>query len=277
MTTNLITTSRGLIEYSLYGKGDPVLFLHGGHSNARETLAHKYMDPEKFTLITPSRPGYGRTPLSGNTTPEAAADQIAELMEKLGFEHYHIIGISAGGPTAIALASRHPQRLRKLVLESAVTKRWLSPDDELYRRGKRMFSPGVERFTWGLLRVFLRLFPRMIVRQMADELTTVDIPHFKPEEIEDMRRMLLIQRSGSGFVTDLEHELDEEVIAAVKAPTLIVHSKNDKAVGKEHPLYAKEKIDNARILWVDNQWGHLIWMGEKAEDVIREVKAFLRE
>ncbi len=277
MRTKLLQTSGGPIEYSVHGRGTPVLFLHGGHSNAREALAHKYMDPEKFALITPSRPGYGRTPLSGNTTPEAAADQIAELMEKLGLEHYHIIGISAGGPTAIALASRHPQRVPKLVLESAVTKRWLSPDDELYRRGKRMFHPGVERFTWGLLRVFLRLFPRMIVRQMANELTSATIQHFEPEEIEDMRRMLLAQRSGSGFVTDLEHELDEEVFAGVKAPTLIVHSKNDKAVSKEHPLYAKEKIDNARILWVDNKWGHLIWMGAEAEDVIGQVKAFLRE
>jgi pimeloyl-ACP methyl ester carboxylesterase len=61
------------------GNGFPILFIHGGHSNCSETLSHTGFDLEKFQLITPSRPGYGNTPLKGNGSPKQAADWIAGL------------------------------------------------------------------------------------------------------------------------------------------------------------------------------------------------------
>jgi pimeloyl-ACP methyl ester carboxylesterase len=63
MRIEVIKTDKGQIEYSIVGKGVPILFLHGGHSNCQETLLHKGFDTNKFQLITPSRPGYGNTPL----------------------------------------------------------------------------------------------------------------------------------------------------------------------------------------------------------------------
>lgn len=63
MNSKVINTKLGEIEYRLIGNGIPILFMHGGHSNCNETLCHKGFNLEKFKLITPSRPGYGRTPL----------------------------------------------------------------------------------------------------------------------------------------------------------------------------------------------------------------------
>ena len=57
MEIKIIETDKGQIEYSIVGKGIPVLFLHGGHSNCRETLFHKGCNTNKYLLITPSRPG----------------------------------------------------------------------------------------------------------------------------------------------------------------------------------------------------------------------------
>jgi pimeloyl-ACP methyl ester carboxylesterase len=57
----------------------------------------------KFQLITPSRPGYGKTPLNGHTTPKQAAELIAELLNCLSIKPAIVYGISAGGLTAIEL------------------------------------------------------------------------------------------------------------------------------------------------------------------------------
>lgn len=275
MKIRTLNTTIGPIEYSIYGKGEPLLFIHGGHSNAKEILSHKHIDPEKFILITPSRPGYGNTPVSNNLTPIDASKQIIELMNALDFKKFTVIGISAGGLTAIALTSLYPGRVNKFVLVSSISKRWLNSNDELYKKGKQLFNPKVEKYTWGLLKFFLKLFPKMIIKKMTAELSTAEINDIKKEEIKDMKSMLLNQRSKNGFIIDLEHNLEENIIEKIKASTLIIHSKNDKTISKEHPFYAKEKIKNSKLIWVDNKWGHLIWVGKESEEIINHINTFL--
>ena len=270
MNCKIFNTTIGPIEYSIQGKGYPILIMHGGHSNANETLTHKGIDQDKFTLITPSRPGYGNTPLSNNKTPMDAAKQIIELMDNLKFNKFNVVGVSAGGLTSIALASLYPEKVDKLVLASAVTKKWLSSNDELYKRGKKLFNPRVEKFTWGLLKFGLRVFPRMIITKMASEFSTKDITHIAKEELNEMKILLLNSHSGSGFITDLEHDLEEQIIEGVKVPTLTVHSKNDNSVSQEHPLHAKDKIENSNLIWIDNDWGHMIWFDKEAIDSINK-------
>ncbi|MEZ4906448.1 MAG: hypothetical protein R2771_02125 [Saprospiraceae bacterium] len=41
---NTIESPKGQIEYTIYGKGDTIIFIHGGHSNCDETLFHKGFD-----------------------------------------------------------------------------------------------------------------------------------------------------------------------------------------------------------------------------------------
>src|SRR5690606_30495134 len=117
-------------------------------------------DPARFKLITPSRPGYGRTPVTDASGPARTADLIAAMLETLSIPRVAVIGISAGGPSAIALAAQHPGRVDRLILISAVTHRWLSPEDPLYKKGKRLFAPGIERYTWAMFRTLFGLFPK---------------------------------------------------------------------------------------------------------------------
>ncbi|MEM6846250.1 MAG: alpha/beta hydrolase [Bacteroidota bacterium] len=113
-TDNKVLNNRlGDIEYSSVGRGVPVLFVHGGHSNCHETLCHQGFDLERFQLITPSRPGYGKTPLNGNRTPKQAADLMVELLNHLKIDDVVVYGISAGGLTAIALAANYPSKVKK--------------------------------------------------------------------------------------------------------------------------------------------------------------------
>ena len=277
MELKIIDTTQGKLEYSIHGEGEPILIMHGGHSNAKDTLGQKHLSPDEFIFITPSRPGYGNTTLADNQSPETAAAQFIELMDHLKIRRFSVMGISAGGLSAIALASNYPDRVKKLVLASSISKRWLYPDEALYKRARRMFHPGVEQYTWAILRFFINIIPRRIVKTMLSELTTVAVSKLDKTVVDEMTAILTHQGSKKGFVTDLEHDLDASVIKNIKVPTLIVHSKHDKAVPTEHPLHAKEQIPYARLLWVDNQWGHMIWMGAKSKEPIDHVRAFLIE
>jgi pimeloyl-ACP methyl ester carboxylesterase len=121
MKIEIINTDKGQIEYSIVGKGKPLIFLHGGHSNCKETLFHKGFDTNKYMLITPSRPGYGKTPLDDKYTPMKTADLIVALLNYLKIDKVVLYAISAGGLTSIELAARYPERVEKLILASAVS------------------------------------------------------------------------------------------------------------------------------------------------------------
>src|SRR5690554_2799551 len=149
MEIKIIDTDKGQIEYSVTGKGVPVLFLHGGHSNCRETLFHKGFDTNKYQLITLSRPGYGNTPLCDNTTPKKTAELIVSLLDYLKIDKVILYAVSAGGLSSIELAARYPERIEKLILASAVSKKWLDEEGQVYNMAKILFNPKTEKFVWG--------------------------------------------------------------------------------------------------------------------------------
>ena len=72
-------------------------------------------------VIVPSRPNYGRTKLKDWKSPTDAAAGLVALMEQLKIDSYAVYGLSGGGPTACHLAMNHPDRVKCLVLDSAIT------------------------------------------------------------------------------------------------------------------------------------------------------------
>jgi pimeloyl-ACP methyl ester carboxylesterase len=208
MKIEIIDTDKGQIEYSIVGKGIPILFLHGGHSNCQETLFHKGFDTNKFRLITPSRPGYGNTPLGNNTTAKKAADLIAELLDYLTIEKVILYAISAGGLTAIEFAGNYPERVEKLVLASAVTKNWLDKNGKVYKIAKKLFNPRTERFAWGLNRFFSGIFPRMITNYFYTQFSR-NRPHkLGKSDIKELLSTFKHFNSKSGFMSDIEHDVE---------------------------------------------------------------------
>ena len=114
--SHLARTKLGLIEYRSVGQGPAVLVLNGGHTNCHSPLGHEaFFLQQGFQLIIPSRPGYGRTPSSTGRTAETFADALVSLLDHLQLDQVIIVGISAGGPTALQLAGRHPERVSKVL------------------------------------------------------------------------------------------------------------------------------------------------------------------
>src|SRR5690349_13328994 len=71
-------TRRGPVEFGRLGTGPVNLNFHGGATGYDQTLALSWDVHEAgFSVLTPSRPGYLRTPLTSGSTPEEAADAMA--------------------------------------------------------------------------------------------------------------------------------------------------------------------------------------------------------
>src|SRR3954447_3030838 len=114
-------TGKGPIEYRAVGQGPAVLVLNGGHTHCNSPLGNeRFFVGQGYQLIIPSRPGYGRTPASTGRTADAFADALIALLEQLRLEQVIVLGISAGGRTALQLAGRHPGRVSKIILQNAI-------------------------------------------------------------------------------------------------------------------------------------------------------------
>jgi pimeloyl-ACP methyl ester carboxylesterase len=107
--------------YEIHGEGEPLVVLHGAYMNI--PLMGDFISRlvETRQVIAVELQGHGRTadipdrPFSY----EQLADDVDTLMEELGVEQADIFGYSMGGSTALQLAVRHPERVRKLIVASA--------------------------------------------------------------------------------------------------------------------------------------------------------------
>src|SRR5258708_10195534 len=105
------------LHYVVSGTGEPILLIPGlgmDHTYYRlgAPLLARFMqvlavDPRGIGRSTKSPPPY---------SVEAWADDFAVMIDKLGFGPIHVLGSSLGGSMALALAQRHPGKLKSLIV-----------------------------------------------------------------------------------------------------------------------------------------------------------------
>jgi pimeloyl-ACP methyl ester carboxylesterase len=102
--------------YEVGGEGEPMLLMHGGFCTV-ETFSRQTLEfATRYRVFVPERRGHGRTPdVDGPITYDAMADDTIGFMDALGIESAHLVGYSDGGNTALVLAGKRPDLLRKLV------------------------------------------------------------------------------------------------------------------------------------------------------------------
>ncbi len=103
------------LAYAQYGAEDgyPVLYCHGFPSSRREArLLHEAAVATGAQVIAPDRPGYGDSDDAPGRSLAGWADDCAALAQQLGLERFAVVGVSGGGPYALACA-RHPSGHRR--------------------------------------------------------------------------------------------------------------------------------------------------------------------
>lgn len=266
-------TAKGPIEYRLEGSGPTVVVLNGGHCSRESRLSHERLIEHGFSVLTPSRPGYDDTPAEVGKTAQEAANALVALLDALHIPSADVIGISAAGPTALAFAQQSPGRVRKVVLESAVATAW---DEKIKRRARLMFGRA-ERVTWRLIKLALRLIPMTVVRTVLQELTTLNVDkvvqRMSQDDLGFVRRMIEASQSGTGFINDIQHRVDD--LSGITVPVLVIYSPFDKSVPPRNAKRVAAEVATCDLYEVPSDT-HLIWIGDYAGAVWEKRLSFLK-
>ncbi|QKG20168.1 alpha/beta fold hydrolase [Actinomadura verrucosospora] len=279
--TTVTETSFGPLEYRFEERGrSVVLILHGGHMRASLPLGEELFAAAGCSVLAPSRPGYGRTPSGTGPSPSRFADAVTELCAGLGIERLTaVVGQSAGGPTAMTLASRHPVLVERLVLESAVGfLPW--PDRRARLGGRLVFAPLVERASWSLVHGLVRRVPQAALHLLLRDLTTGPIADLVSGLSAEHRALLLDlfarMRSGSGFTADLRYMARGGKAPLVTQPTLIIAAPGDGAVPFAQAEALAAAIPGARLL-TSTAPSHFIWFGDDYPAITTVITDFLTQ
>lgn len=72
---------------------------------------------ERFRVVRFDTRGHGRSPVpDGPYALDDLVDDVVDLLDRLGLDRVHVVGLSLGGITAMRLAAREPQRVDRLAL-----------------------------------------------------------------------------------------------------------------------------------------------------------------
>jgi pimeloyl-ACP methyl ester carboxylesterase len=276
MESQIANTANGPVEYTLLGSGPVVLTCHGTSSDCFSRAGQAPLLEAGLSVLTPSRPGYGRTPSEvGRSAAEAAAALVA-LLDALEIETCAVMAISGGGPTGVALTANFPQRVRRLALVAAITKTEGRASEPSYPSQVAFYGP-MHVLNWSMLGLVSRLSPTGMARQTMTLFSTHDpqdaSQRLTQDDIQEICRFYHGRSSRAGALNDFTHTVGAELLQKVQVPTLVVHSREDKSVPFIHAEWSLANIPQAQLC-ESGFTGHFFWVGPDYARVSRQLVAF---
>ncbi|MET0346957.1 MAG: alpha/beta hydrolase [Methyloceanibacter sp.] len=111
------------IGFAEYGDpdGQPVLAIHGTPgSRLMFALTDAPARERRLRIVAPERPGYGLSDFQLQRSLAEAASDLEQCANALGLRRFALIGVSGGGPYAVAAAAAMPRRIALLALINPV-------------------------------------------------------------------------------------------------------------------------------------------------------------
>lgn len=245
----------GVVEYARYGSGPPVLVLHGsgggwdqGVDWARRRLG------EDRDVVAVSRFGYLGSSLPPGATTSAQGDAYAALLDALGIERADVAAMSAGSMTALRFAAEHPDRVRRLVLESPMLPT---------RKPVRLPPAGSFRLLAALQPVFWLLTRSRLVSRLAAGVPRGELDDAARTELAEINATTFPVRPRlDGMVFDRavaapELYRDQLPVERITAPTLVVNAADAVLTPHDDAEAFVRRLPDARLLDVATG-GHVL-------------------
>ena len=270
--SRIAATDRGPIEYAREGSGREALVIHGaGGGYDQGLMLGRDLFDRDTEILAPSRFGYLRTPVPADSSPAAQADAHAALLDALGIQRPIVVGVSAGAPSAIEMALRHPDRVAALIL---IVPRLYDPSESVgadqstpSQAMLRLVMSGADLGYWLAMRIarswlvrFLGVPPALEAGASAEDRKRVT---------EIIRSILPLSGRLAGLEADGTARIEEWPLERIEAPTLIVTAADDLYRTVPGARYTAERIDGAELK-ILRDGGHLmVGRGDEVRDTIR--------
>ncbi|QIA20452.1 alpha/beta fold hydrolase [Mesorhizobium sp. AA22] len=176
---------------------------------------------------------------------ETRMDDVRAVMDAAGSGRAALLGASEGAPMAMLFAATYPERTRALALYGGYAHfhKWVMPFERL-----DAFIEMAET-AWG---------------------TGATLPHFTPGRVDDPRfatwwgrfERLSASPTAAAALARMDAGIDVRgVLAAISAPTLVIHRRNDARVDPDASRFLARKIANSQLVEVPGR-DHPIWTGD---------------
>jgi pimeloyl-ACP methyl ester carboxylesterase len=290
-TDSLIAeTPCGRIEYAVAGSGPAVLVVHGAGGGFDQGLDFaRALTKRSFKVIAVSRFGYLRTPLPHDASAAAQADAHLCLMNALSIDRASVVGFSAGAPSALQFAIRHPNRTAALFLlvpaayhaDAAPAGAYVAETD-----GRNLTTPAWTEFLFDtalksdfLFWLAIRTVPDTVIGAILGTPPEL-VPKAERSEQERVQQMmdhiLPVSPRGPGLINDARvvSKLPRYELERIQVPTLIISVKDDRYGTYPAARYTADHIPGARFVGYE-QGGHIA-IGHNQE-ILEQAASFLQE
>jgi len=249
-------------------EGSPVFYCHG----AIGTPLGRSVDLELITAaagirhIAVSRPGVGGSDPAPGRTVLSFADDVAQLADLLAIERFTVVGVSAGGPYALAIARRLPDRVERVAACSSLSALCAPHRTPGMQRRVRLAlaalaaAPGVCAALGELALPLVRLRPELLSQVIAIHAARSEREHLRdPSERSAASNAFLDAATGGvrGMVDDyLTYSRPWGFLPVdVQAEVHLWHGLRDPLVPAEHALQLAITLPRCRV-FIDPDEGH---------------------
>lgn len=256
----------GIIHYETYGRGRPVLFLHGWLGSWALWRPTVEALGQEFKTYSLDFWGFGESRGIGNKSDlsafrvESFVEMVNQFMEKLGIPKAALIGHSMGGTVTLNTAIRYPDKVVKACCIGSPI-----DGDSLNLLLKLSGIPAFAFIIWRsppLLRLFLSVYSRFMAKDgnKMSQMITKDVSQVTMESF--------FQSIGTLRETNLTEELYR-----LTMPTLGIYGKRDIIVNPNQRHLLRTGVPHSQILYFHDA-GHFPML-DTPERFQRGIRAFL--
>ncbi|AKT40004.1 alpha/beta fold hydrolase [Chondromyces crocatus] len=255
------------IHYQVFGEGEPVLLIMGlGTRGDSWTPMAQALAGSGYQAIQFDNRDIGWSSLVEHPQYEIAdmAEDALGLLDHLGLDQVHLVGISMGGMIAQQLLTTHPARFRKAVLLAT----WAGGRDVVASPPELLapaLTPGLDHDT--------------AQRRL---LTAIAAPGFIDAHPELLAMVLEASRKRPASPAAVARQLAAvlrwsswDKLPEVTTPTLVIHGDHDPLIPLANGQRIAERIPGARLLVLPGV-GHLVPM-EAPRETFTAIQRFLAE
>jgi pimeloyl-ACP methyl ester carboxylesterase len=267
------------LGYASYGSADapPVVYCHGFPTNRREfqivepVLERRGVDAR---VVVFDRPGYGTSSFRPKRTFLDWPADVAAAADLLGFDDFSVVGVSGGGPYALACGYSLPDRVRRVGLVAGVAPREATGMEEAASIDGPSANRLLRRLQFAMSAyAFKKGQEDRFVDQTVAAMGDVDRDLLsRPDVRRWFAEMIREGFAQGGRAAALEASLFRRSWgfdpAQVKVETHLWYGGEDKTVPASAGRWLADcMLDAEMVVWP--QHGHLSWMiADEAADVI---------